>query len=562
MLRDANRDEDRDARRDRRRDRRRDLGAALVVARVTARRASRSGALWGALFGALVANEALGYRRNFPTTASREEFARSFGGNSGLAAVIGPGRALDTIEGFVAWRMFGLLIIVGAVWGMLTATRLLRAEEDAGRWELLLAGRTTRRHATLQAMTGLGVGFATLWALTAACIAAAGTRPGVGFSVGASLFYATAATASAGMFLAVGALTSQLAPTRRQANGLAAAVLAVSFLTRLVADAGVGLEWLRWAGPLGWVENLRPLTDPQPLALVPVVVFVAATAGAALVLAGRRDVGVAAIGRGAPPRARTWLLGSSSGLAVRLERWVVAAWVAGLAVLALVFGVVARAAADADLDDAAVQQAIGRLGGDGSGAAAAWIGYEFLFVTALVAYAAAIQISALRGEEAAGHLDHLLARRVSRAGWLAGRVGLAAGVVVVAGLAAGAGGWAGLASGSGGGDVGAAAMLRAGVNVMPPALFVLGLGTLLFGLVPRLAAPVLYGLVAWSFAVQVIGSTLTTNRWLLDTALFSHLGPVPAADLDGVAVAWLTGLGVLAALAGLAAFRRRDLATS
>jgi ABC-2 type transport system permease protein len=223
--------------------------------------------------------------------------------------------------------------------------------------------------------------------------------------------------------------------------------------------------------------------------------------------------------------------------------------------------VVARAAADADLDDAAVQQAVGRLDADGSGAAAAWIGYEFLFVAALVAYAAAIQISALRGEEAAGHLDHLLARRVSRASWLAGRVGLAAGVVVVAGLAAGAGGWVGLASGSGG-DVGAAAMLRAGVNVMPPALFVLGLGTLLFGLVPRLAAPVLYGLVAWSFAVQIIGSTLTTSRWLLDTALFSHLGPVPAADLDGVAVAWLTGLGVLAALAGLAAFRRRDLATS
>jgi ABC-2 type transport system permease protein len=464
-----------------RRDGGQDRRAATAIARTTARRAARSGALWGALFGALVANEALGYRRNFPSAESREEFARSFGSNSGLEAVIGPGRALDTIEGFVAWRMFGLLIIVGAIWGMLTATRLLRGEEEAGRWELLLAGRTTRRHAALQALTGLGAGFAALWTLTAACTVAAGTRPDVGFSVGASLFYATAATASAAMFLAVGALTSQLAPTRRQANGLAAAVFAVSYLARLIADAGVGLEWLRWAGPLGWVENLRPLTDPQPLALVPVVLFVAATAGAALVLAGRRDLGAAALARGGPPRTSTHLLGSSLGLAVRLERWVAVAWITGLAMLALVFGVVARSAADADLDDAAVQQAVDRLGANGAGAAAAWIGYEFVFVSALVAYAAAIQISALRGEEAAGHLDHLLARRVSRDRWLAGRVGLAAALVVVAGLGAGAGGWVGLASGSGG-DVGAAAMLRAAVNVMPPALFVLGLGTLLFGL--------------------------------------------------------------------------------
>ena len=36
------------------------------------------------------------------------------------------------------------LMVLGAVWGLLTSTRLLRGEEDAGRWELLLAGQTTR----------------------------------------------------------------------------------------------------------------------------------------------------------------------------------------------------------------------------------------------------------------------------------------------------------------------------------------------------------------------------------------------------------------------------------
>ena len=47
------------------------------------------------------------------------------------------------------------------------------------------------------------------------------------------------------------------------------------FAIRLVADSGVGLEWMRWASPLGWVENLQPLTASQPFALVPAILLVA-----------------------------------------------------------------------------------------------------------------------------------------------------------------------------------------------------------------------------------------------------------------------------------------------
>ena len=152
----------------------RERQAKTVIARTTARRAVRSGALWGALFGLLVWNEALSYGMNFPTPASRESFAESFGDNSGMAAIIGPGRDLATIEGFVAWRMFGLMMILGAIWGFLTATRLLRGEEDAGRWELLLSGRTSRRHAAVQGIVGLTAGLVALWVMTAAFTVAAG----------------------------------------------------------------------------------------------------------------------------------------------------------------------------------------------------------------------------------------------------------------------------------------------------------------------------------------------------------------------------------------------------
>jgi ABC-2 type transport system permease protein len=534
--------------------------AARTVAVAVAKRATRSAATWGLLFGVLIANEALGYHKNFPTLASRETFAHTLGSNTGLTAIIGPAQHVNTIGGFVAWRVFGLLIIVGAIWGMLAATRLLRREEDAGRWELFLAGRTTRRQATAQAITGLAAGWLTLWALTAALTAIAGSQPSVGFSVSSSLFYATATTASAAMFLAVGALTSQLAPTRRAANGLAAGFFALCYLIRMVADSGTGLEWMRWVSPLGWVENLRPLTGSQPLALVPVAVLAAAATGAAVSIAGRRDLGVGVLTRSRSAEPSTWLLGSPVLLIIWLERWVALAWIGGLGALALIFGVVARSAAAGNVAVEAIKQQLSRLGAHPGGAVEAWIGYEFLYLAALLAFAVAGQISAARNEEAEGHLDNLLARRLSRSQWLAGRVGFGVALAVAAGFAAGVGGWIGVTAGNS--QVGMSAMLQAGLNITVPALFILGVGTLLYGLVPRLAAPLLYGLILWSFLIEIIGSSITSNQWLLDTAVLSHLGPVPATSLNWTVIAWLVGLASVAALVGAAAFSRRDLTTA
>jgi ABC-2 type transport system permease protein len=324
----------------------------------------------------------------------------------------------------------------------------------------------------------------------------------------------------------------------------------------MVADSDAGLAWIRWASPLGWVENLRPLTGSQPLALLPIIGFTAAATGAAIAVAGRRDLGAGVLVRRGVVKPNTRLLGGAGGLAVRLERWVALAWALGLGLLALIFGVTAVSVTKADGGVDSVEQAVGRIGGQASGATA-WIGYEFLYIAALVAFAAVGQMSATRGEEADGHLDNLLARRVSRARWLAGRLAFGTLFVAVTGLATGVGGWLGIATGSS--DIGFATMVQAGLNVVAPALFVLGLGTLLYGLVPRLTLPILYGVVLWSLLIEIIGTTITTNHWLLDTALVSHIGPVPATALNWTAMAWLTGLGVLAALAGLGAFERRDL---
>lgn len=204
-----------------------------------------------------------------------------------------------------------------------------------------------------------------------------------------------------------------------------------------------------------------------------------------------------------------------------------------------------------------VGETVRQLGGQGSGAQA-WVGYEFLYLAAILEFAAAVQIGALRAEEASGFLDNLLARPVSRSVWLAGRLAIGLVLIVGSGLAVAVGGWIGVA----GQGIGFVPMLRAGLNVTIPAVFMLGIGALLYAVLPRLATPLLYLLVLWSFLVEIVGSSVTSNHWLLDTAVLTHLGPVPATGLHWTAIGILIGAAVLATLVGAVIFRQRDLASA
>ena len=528
-----------------------------VVASRTARRAVRSGALSGYIFGATVASSAWGYASAYQTPAQRDRLAALFGSNTGLAAINGPAREIQTVAGYTVWKSFMFLVIVGAVWGLLTGTRLLRGEEDAGRWELLLAGQTTRRRAAGQALAGLGAGLAALWALTAVITVVAGQLPRVGIAAGPMLFFSVALVAPAAMFLAAGALASQLAATRRQAAAYAGAVLGVCYALRMVADSGTGLEWLHWATPLGWVEELQPLTAPCPLALLPIAGLVIALGGLSVYLAGARDLGASTLPDRDRPRPRTRLLAGPTGLAVRLVRPTVLAWTAAIALWALLLGSIAKQGGRVLTTSASVERIISRLGTHG-GSAATYLGFTFLTTAWLVAFIAAGQVTAARGEEAEGRLDNLLVRPVSRPSWLTGRAVLAALALVASGLVAGLFTWLGAVSNNAG--VGLMSLLQAGINVVPPAIALLGFGVLTMGVWPRATTAVTYGLLAWSLLIQLAGGFFSSSHWLLDTSVFHHMAATPAVNPNWTSAAVLAAIGVLAAVLGEVAFRRRDLA--
>ena len=210
-------------------------------------RSWRGAALWGIAFGVTIAATEATYPKTFPTAESRQALQLLMQGNTGFAAVFGQIHRIDTVAGYTVYKTMFTLVILAAIWGLLVATRVLRGEEDAGRWELYVAGRTTRGGATLQTGAALGVAVVLLWIPTAVLAVAGGGAPDVGISVSASLFFATAVAAAATMAMAVGMCCSQLSATRHNANLLGAGVLAAAYVIRMVADSAPSLAALRWA---------------------------------------------------------------------------------------------------------------------------------------------------------------------------------------------------------------------------------------------------------------------------------------------------------------------------
>ena len=534
----------------------RPASGSLVFAR-TARAAVRSGLLWGCVFALTVASSALGYSSAYKTAAQRQGLVAAFGSNAGLDAIVGPAHQLQTVPGYTAWKCLMWLSLLGAAWGILTATRLTRGEEDAGRWELLLAGGTTRRWAAAQAAAGLGVGLAILWALAAAATALVGRSSRVGIAGRPALFFGLAVTCGAVMFAAVGLVASQLASTRRQAATYAAAFLGVAFAVRMVADSGLGLAWLRWASPLGWIEELQPLTGSRLLALAPILAWTAVFGGTAVLLARGRDVGAGLIGTRQAPLSRYRLLSSPMGLAARLGIGSAASWAAGIGAMAFIVGLVAKQAGRALTASSSLERALARMSMGGSGAAT-YMGVGFLIVAVMAAVAAAGQIGAIRAEEAQGRIDNLLVRPVSRFRWLVGRLLVAGGVQVAFGLLAGLLGWLGCATEHAGLGLGTA--LVSGFNSVIPAICLLGAGAAFLGALPRAATTLTYGLLAWSLLVGVVGGAIGSNHWVLDTSFFHQIPPAPAAAVDWRSAVVLAGLAAVLAILGTQTLGRRDLA--
>jgi ABC-2 type transport system permease protein len=512
--------------------------------------------VWALVFGVSVASTATTYVSTYPTPALRKEAAAAVAGDRGLAILLGPINGIDTVGGYTFYKVFVMLTTIGGVWALLGATRLLRGEEDAGRWQLVLAGSTRPARATGATLAALFGAVFVVFAGTGSLTIFIGRDPDVGFGVGPSLLYALSIAIVPMVFVGVGAFTSQLAGTRRRATGLAMAVFGVAFVLRMIADSGPGTRWLLWTTPFGWSEMMRPLTENDPWPLVPAVATTTALVAASLFVSTRRDAGSGVIGATDVAAVRPFGLRSAVALAARLELPVLSGWFTGVIVCGAFFGLIAEVTTG-DIPDS-LSRNLDKFVPQGS-FADQFFAIGFVFVAMLLALIPASQVSAAYDEESSGRLVHILSRSTTRARWFMGRLATTAATIVVAGLASGVATWLGAVSQ--GVDVSAGSLVAAGASCIPIALVSLGIGALALAIVPRAATPTVYALVIWSVVVYMFGPLFSAVRKLEAASLFHYTDAVPAETANITSLVVTTAVaGALCAVATLL-FARRDVHT-
>jgi ABC-2 type transport system permease protein len=525
--------------------------AAARVALLTMR-LIRRGMSWLALAVAFyVVVEVVTYKQTYPDMAARQKLA-TLSDDPAMRMTQGIPHAVETTGGFVAWDAGWVVAAVVGIWALLVAGRLLRGEEESGRAELVLAA-PIRPARAVAVQLGVLAGAALVAGASAAIPLAV-----MGTGVAGSVLFGLGLAGFAAVFAAIAAVVAQLFQVRRRVTGVSAAVLGLLFLLRMAANSADSRGRLRWLTPFGWLDDLHPYRDPNWTILAVSLTAPVVLACVAVALRTRRDTGGALINEPDHARTRLRLLGSPAAFAWRSTRGMLTGWLLGIAAYAFVAGALIATVIDFVADDPNYKRVLERLGWDAGDVADGFVGVMGVLIGLLIALYTCWRVGAARAEEAAGRLDHVLVRPVTRSRWLGGHVLLTLVSAALIALAAAIAMWAGAAAT--GADVGLADTLAATFNPLPVAALAAGLGVLLFGAWPRITVPGSAAAAVVSYLVETIGTSLNLPDPILDLSPFHHLASVPAEPFEPVPSVIMLTLAALLAFAGALLFDRRDLA--
>jgi ABC-2 type transport system permease protein len=544
------------------------LAGTGALARLAFRRDRIMLPVWVYVITALIASNSWSLNKLYPTAAARAALAGSGGQNPALVFLYGR-LSGDSLGAISAWRYGVWAAIAAALMSVFVVVRHTRADEEAGRGELVGAAAVGRLAPLTAALAVAAAANAVLTVLLLAALVFLGL-PAVGSAV-----FALVITACGLALAALAAVTAQLAAGARAARGIAIGVLGAAYLLRAVGDAAgpSGPGWLTWLSPLGWTELARPYTADRWWVLALPLALTAAATAAAYTLAVLRDHGAGLLpDRPGPAGAPAWLRGPrwwpTLGLAWQQQRGTLAGWAAGFAFTFAASGAAAKGIGSLLGGSAQLRQAFTRLGGQAGITDAYLAAIMSLAGLAAAAYATSAVLR-LRAEESTGRAEPLLATAAGRIRWGLGHVAVAVAgaalLLAIAGVAAGLG--YGLRTGSPGPEVtrlhAVTQLLGAALVQLPAALTVAGAAVALFGLAPRACVAGAWSVLAVVVVIVLFGQILRLSGWLTGISPFAHVPKLPGAAVTlsttGAPLLWL-GLAALAlAAGGLAGLRRRDI---
>lgn len=507
--------------------------------------------LWMSALVLITSGTAVGLPSLFGTEAERQSRAE-FMASPAAIAMAGPGHGLDdyTFGAMLANERLGLTAIFVAIMSILMVIRHTRAEEEAGRAEIVRAtvvGRYAHLAATLATTSAVNVFLAVL---VAASLTAVRVES---LDLTGSLTFGAALAIVGLVFAGVAAVTAQVTEHARGANGLAFAALAGAYALRAAGDLTESA--LSWFSPFGWAQASRAYVDERwwPLALAGA--FSAALMATAFALSARRDVGAGLRSPRPGPAIASEALTRPLGFAARLHRDSLLGWGVGLFLLGAAFGSLAGEVEEIYASNPTMQDFLAAI--DGAGVLDTWLGTLVSLLAIICGVYAVLATLRLRGEETVGRAEPLLAAALSRTRWICSHLTIVfAGATLMLALSgAGLGLSASIATGDSSLFV---AAFGAAITYIPAVWLVSALAVALFGHMPRLIAAT-WLVIVYAVIVGMTGGLLQLPDWASNLSPFGVVPLLPADDFRILPLLMLFAFTVALVVAGLLGFRRRDL---
>jgi ABC-2 type transport system permease protein len=282
------------------------VGTTALV-RLILRRDRIALSVWIAIVALLGAAVASSMTALYTTPAEIQTVLTEIASSPGTLALLGPVYA-PNVGALTAWRWTMQGAIILGLFNLFTVIRHTRADEQAGRRELV-ASAVVGRYAPLTA--ALLVAFGADFVLAALVT---GSLAGLGLPAAGSLALGLSVAGAGAVVAAVAGVAAQLTEGAGPARGMAGAVFGLFYLLRSFGDLGGArgeLAWLSWLSPLGWARLTRPFAGERWWLLALLGGAVGLFVAVAYALSARRDLGAGLLPplRCAPPWP--WLGGCS-----------------------------------------------------------------------------------------------------------------------------------------------------------------------------------------------------------------------------------------------------------
>ena len=456
---------------------------------------------------------------------------------------------VDTVSGYVQWRIYGALPILFGFWALMAATGATRGDEDRGLVEEWLTSRLGRgRYIGTRFVTFAIAAFIAV-AATSAAIDLGVVLSGFSLDLGSVIEDSFALLALTLTCYGIAMVVAQFASRRAVVGGLAGAVLAVLFFINSFSRTDESLRLVaRLISPFYYVDRSTPLTPGGTFdigATAGLLIAAGALAVLAAWLMNVRDIGSPLFQRRRREHPVTHLPSRNRLLRIPVlsslyeQRLSLLAWTVGA-----VIGAVYSASAGRSIVDLAKGRgsfhAYLTIAGHGNPYVALtgyfWFG---IFQLVLVAFALTC-VARWSSDDNEGRLEMQLSAPVSRRRVVGERaIAFLAGAVVVVAVSSVAFYLAAAASSI---DLHAGDLIVASLALLPFVLSFAALGAVLTSRVPRAAIAVLATFAFLSYLITEGGPLLKWPDGVMKLSAFSLYGTPLTSG-----VYW-TGLWILLAI--------------